>query len=302
MILEAVKDEKGYTLKLNYTGTNKYYKVNGQIIFCNQDEIITTEEEPVVELWQIISVITKYISVENGQETSVEEYNANIERLTQNAVYDDIEKDYFFTDLEEEYQYKRYKLQYVPFYEKRHEKIGDVAVDIKPKVVIEDNPYLIPLRHLGKDVCCQKVLYKRQKFYHDYVNEVFNKIKTQLPPGTECKIYDYNLSRGDFYVYIDKHIVIDLKNTIYDVTDNIDVIQKLYEKDKNYIENTMQNYLMMLNYAPNLADIVTNLKKLQELLLQIKPYQNSRDNYNRCKNYLDELIQKLIRGRENNAC
>lgn len=288
MIIKVVKDKNGYSFKHNIY--NNVVKADGQIV--EPDFWYTSDHVPKFEIYEWKRVKKYAKSLKEGlPDLSIEEFEKLIAPFVKNAAargFGDYEYEFDDDDYENEYQFKKIKANYEIVYSKEYIKVGEPEVVIVEKLDSND-PYIIPFRRLGGGFDDNRAHYDRLKFIEDYFKQ-YVEIKGI---NTEAKttVHYYRCSIALEIEIAGKTRFYEIPNAGKYVEDDLEVVQKMKEKDKQIIEEFVDIFVASIRTTPDMYEVLSLLDELKRLVGSLDVKVKSVSD----KSYLLKLIDEKIK-------
>lgn len=297
MSIDVIKSDKGYlfTLPSLGYGSSNYYKVNGEKV--ESSKTFTTDVEPVIELYTNTSVKVKAKSlVDSKPDLTIEEYDTKKEEMELKRVWDQYEEYKIFENIDDEYEYKKFIRDYQIITRTDEEQIQTFQLNIKEKLE-SDNPYITLHRHIGKGITSQAATYNRWAFYKYYVRKLLNdkgfeELDSSVSKAGTYKIYQYN--DGMVNLYAEGKQIFDIK--VFNFSDELDVVEKKYQEDKQWIEDKISSFLKNSRNLPSVQDVISKLNSIQRQVQKIDCKVKSIDEYNIAVRWIRDFINDLESG------
>lgn len=279
------------------------YIINGKRYNFNSYYDNKIELRDIKELKKInnTTIIENYFNELTQDEISVEDYNNKIKELTINSKYDE-ENGLYFDDLDNEYNYKKFKQNCKPKY-KTLETTTDLIIPEEVILYETGNKYIkCNFFLIGED---KPILYRynRVQARLDIVKNKFDELGFEFLNNASYestknkKIWgnsDHSVIR--YVTAFGTYIFGDCWDNKCSPIDTLEKCEEMYNNDKKTIENIItkyynQNYNILnkekLSLLPEMIDnLQINMKK-------VSPYQKSYQTYRNCLKKIED-IQKLI--------
>jgi hypothetical protein len=297
MVIDVIKSDKGYLFTLPSLGyvSSRYYKINGEKV--DASKTYTTETEPVIEYYTIANVKVKAKSLLDSQpDLTIEEYEKKKEDMESKRIWDSYEEHKIFENLDDEYEYKKFVRDYQIITRTDEEFIQSFQLNIKEKLE-SDNPYIVLHRHIGKEIASQAATYNRWGFYKCYVRKLLNDKGFKETDSTSSikgiyKIYQYN--DGMVNLYVEGKQLFDIK--VWSFSDELDIVEKKYQEDKQWIEDKINSYLKNSRNLPSVQDVISKLNSILKQVQKIDCKVKSIDEYNISVRWIKDFINELEKG------
>lgn len=288
MIIKVIKDKHGYSFKHNIY--NNIVKADGQIV--EPDFWYTSDRVPKFEIYEWRRVKKYAKSLKEGlPDLSIKEFEKLIAPFVKNAVakgFGDYEYDFDDGDYENEYQFKKIRTNYEIVYSKEYVKVGEPEVVIVEKLD-SDDPYIIPFRRLGGGFDDNRMRYERLKFISDYFKQYVE--SKGINAEAKTRVHDYRRSIT-LEIEIDgKTKYKEIPNVGKYVEDDLEVVQKMKEKDKQIVEEFVDIFVTSIRTTPDMYEVLSLLDELKRRVGSLDVKVKSISD----RNYLLKLIDEKIK-------
>lgn len=288
MIIKVVKDKYGYSFK--HDCYLYVVKADGEVVEPNV--WYTSETIPRFELydWKYVKKYARSLK-EGFRDLSIEEFEELIAPYVVRAtLINEMNYDYEFADddFENEYYFKRIKSKYEIVRQKELVKIGEPEVVIVEKIDIDD-PYIIPFRRLGGGLDDNRMRYDRLKFISDYFKQYVE--SKGIDAEAKTRVHDYRRSIT-LEIKIDgKTKYKEIPNVGKYVEDDLEVVQKMKEKDKQIIEEFVDVFIASIRKMPDMHEVLSLLDELKRRVSSLDVKVKSVSD----RSYLLKLIDEKIK-------
>lgn len=296
IVIDVLHNGKGYMFELPSLqhDYSSFYKVNGERV--RSGKVITTDDDPVIELYQTVKKKVKAIPLVEGlSELTVEEYEEKLADLKNSDNFSAVGGGTFH-DLDAEYEYKKFQRSY-----KLIENMMEVCIqtfDVRIQTKSDsDNPFIELHRHIGKGIMSQAATYNRWGFYKKYVRELlvdlgYEEMDSIASRKNTFKIYEYN--KGMVNLYIEGKAVFDIK--VYSFSDELAIVEAKYDEDKKWIEDKINAYVRNTRLLPSVQDIMVKVNGIKSRLSKIDYKVKSESDYRVLTTYINDLLMDLEKG------
>lgn len=298
MSIDVIKSDKGFIFtlpSLGYGSGGKFYKVNGEKV--GGSGTYTTDTEPIIEIYNTSTVKVKAKSLVEGQpDLTIEEYDKKKEEMESKRVWDKYEEYRVFENLEDEFEYKKFVRDYEIITKIDEELVQTLQLNIEQKVE-SDNPYIKLHRHIGKGITSQAATYDRWGFYKYYTRKLLNdkgfeELDSSVSKKGTYKIYQYNDGMVNLYAEGKQIFDINVRN----FSDELDIVEKKYQEDKQWIEEKVSAYLQNSRNLPSVQDIISKMNSILKQVRKIECKVKSVDDYNIAVRWIKDFINDLEKG------
>jgi hypothetical protein len=259
--LKILKDESGYTFVTPRLDSGIFLKMHDVVL--ETGETYTSEDFPNLELFQKVKVKTLAKSKVDGiPDIHYLRYKETLKKLKEKfrQVGND---DWVWDSLEDEFAYRKFLEQYEVISREDVISIGHIPYSIEEKIP-SDNPFLVPLRHLGKNILIQKAVYTRRAFWISEIHALlkengFLPNKNSSAKGT-YSFYDYK--KGEVSLFIEGTSVIQ-QIGLHDVTDEYSIVKNKLEQDRQEIHKKISIYLNSRVKVANMAAVLDIMREIE---------------------------------------
>jgi hypothetical protein len=294
---EDVKTTIIYLRPGDYLINNEPFRIDGYDWQEKKIEIKNLNNIRKIETTRIL----KEYQDKDGDFLSVEEYDKKIKQLLSKASneYDEI-----FKDLDDEYNYKKFKQKWSPIY-KTVQTISE-PLKLSKKILKLDtgNPYIKTAFGSIKNSDLEVYQYfqrdARINFLKNKMSELGMEFVEKANYGATEGKYIYSISHSGirYAVAFGTYIFSDGDEGRYIITDTYDNCNKMYENDKKWMNNKIQKLYNKHFYKGDLGNISVGelLKKLnlaKNNFKKVNSYKKTMHEYNTGNKFLKEAIELL---------
>lgn len=296
---EDVKTTVVYLRPGDYLINDEPFRVDG---YNWQEKKIEVKNLKSVRKIETTRILQEYQD-KDGNVLQINDYNKQFEELESkgNIDYDDC---LLFNDLDDEYNYKKFKQKWSPIY-KTVQTISE-PLKLSKKILKLDtgNPYiktafgsiknsdLEVYQYFQRDARINLLKNKMSELGMEFVE------KANYGATEGKKIYSISHSGIRYAVAFGTYIFSDGEEGRYIITDTYDNCKKMYENDKKWMNNKIQKLYNKHFYKGNLGNISVDelLKKLnlaKNNFKKVSPYKKTMYEYNTGNKFLKSAIELL---------
>lgn len=285
-----IEEENYYLVRL----TPGVYMIDGYLTTIdNSNKEIAVYDINDIILLEYEQKIIHYVNVD-GEELSIKKYDEKIQELTKNAVFDD-----FWRFKEEEYEFKKFKRDWIPFTKKILTKQTDVPIEVERIQIKTDNEFIVPV-YFSDGEFSSIYKYNRANALMSKFKELVKTLnlveseKLNLVESEKKNTNTYYLPTHSFlkfaricgeYIFNDNYDT----HAVKTISGTLDELKVKYEKD-------MKDITTRVFAAYNLANdrnLNLNYKQVLNKFLIIKDFVNKIDSKVATLNYY-KLAQEHI--------
>lgn len=304
--MEKVINFKDKNIKFVLLDSYTTYLIDGEIVKTEGsykgNNIAGVKNIDDIRLVTNTTITTGYTDGENI--ISIENYEAELNKLASKGEFDEDFR-LEFKDIDDEYNYKRFKLKYNPIKKEIQEISDPIKVQIVDVVYDTGNPYIKNTFLNGRGTKYELYTYDREKAWIGIVSDCFKELEMVF--SGDCNYSQTNnkkiwgnsthnciryVTAFGTYVFGDE-----FKSPFNSVGTLTDMIKE-YEKDKDRIEEIIKRkYKKHFNNISlkdiNFEKVLNNLESVERNLKNITSIKKTADNLNRAERILNETIKYI---------